>query len=344
MPTYHYHEFRAVDRPLSDKDRAELQALSGTARITAESFAGSYDMWGDFQGDPTHFMRRWFDLHLHRTTWGEHRLMIRLPKQLVQRDAIDRMLRHVKCAKLKSAGANLILDICRKDLLPIYDDSEDEGLLSALAPLRAGLLSGDMRLFYLLWLTAVETDTVDAADLEPLPGLGPVEGALQTFAEFFQLDWSLVQAAAERPAAAASTHLQPDAIERTMASANVDTVPRRTAGELVARADDMIRAEKEAAIKEAEAERQKAAEAEERARRARLPALALRGEAVWPEIETEIARRNPAGYERAFALLQDMKALAEQNGSTADFSRRVHSIRERHARKGQFIERLKDLG
>jgi hypothetical protein len=344
LPTYHYYEFRAIDRPLKDKDRTELQALSRTARITAKSFVNSYDMWSSFGGDPTQFMRRWFDLHLHRTTWGEHRLMIRLPKQLVQREAIDRMLRRVECAKLKDAGANLILDICRDDLLPIYDESEDEGLLSELAPLRADLLSGDMRLFYLLWLTAVETDAVNAEDPEPLPGLGPVEGALQTFAEFFQLDLSLVQAAAERPAAAASTQLQPDAMERTIASANVDAVPRRTAGELRARAEAMIRALEEATIREAEVERQKAAEAEERARRARLPALALRGEAVWPEIEAEIARRNPAGYKRAFALLQDMKALAAQNGTTADFSRRVHSIRERHARKGQFIERLEDLG
>jgi len=339
---YQYYEFRAVDRPLSDKVRTELRALSPTARISARTFANFYDMWSNFGGDPAKLMRRWFDLHLYRANWGTHRLMIRLPKRLVQRETLDRLLQGVECAKLKETGDNLILDICREELLPIYDNSEDHTLLSELAPLRANLLSGDMRLFYLLWLTAVETDTVDPADPEPLPGLGPVDGALEAFAEFFQLDLNLVHAAAERPATVALRTPMQHRLEAD-ASTNVGTVPRRTAGELCARAEAMVESVKEAAIREAQAERQTAAEAEERARRARLPALELRGEAVWPEIEAEIARRNPAGYGRATTLLQDLKALAKQNGTTADFSHRVHSIRERHARKGQFIEWLKDL-
>lgn len=329
MTEYKYLEFRAVDRPLSNKDRTELRALSSTARITARKFTNSYDMWDGFESDPTKFMQRWFDLHLQRTNWGEHRLMIRLPKRLVQQETLDGFLCGIGCARLEQAGDNLILDICREELLPIYDDSEDHILLSKLAPLRGDLLGGDMRLFYLLWLTAVETDAVDPADREPLPGLGPVDEALEAFAGFFQLDWSLVEAAAERPADAP-----------TIAA----TVSRRTAGELCARAEAMIDARKQTAIREAEAERQKPAEAEAHARRARLPALALRGEAVWWEVEAEIARRNPAGYKKATMLLWDMRALAQQGGTTTDFGNRVHSIRERHARKGQFIEKLKDLG
>ena len=80
-----------------------------------------------------------------------------------------------------------------------YDDNEDRTRLAASRRLRADLLSGDMRLFYLLWLTVVETDAVEATDLEPLLRTRPLDDALEAFADFFQLDWGLVQAAAERP-------------------------------------------------------------------------------------------------------------------------------------------------
>ncbi len=244
------------------------------------------------------------------------------------------------------------------------------------------MLAGDLRLFYLLWLTAVETSAVAATEPEPLPGLGPVDGALEAFAEFFQLDWDLVQAAAERSATTAAEALsQSDAARQVLAalpdkektawlarligddphaatelrtlvrdwleanaSANVASLPRRTAGELRARAEAAREVRKQAADRKAEEERNKAAAAAERARRGRLDVLEKRGEAVWREIEAEIARRNPGGYDRATALLQDLKTLAGENDMIMDFSHRLRSIRDRHASKGRFIERLKDLG
>ena len=51
MSEYQYYEFQAIDRPLSDADRAALRDLSTRARITATSFTNSYE-WGDFKGDP----------------------------------------------------------------------------------------------------------------------------------------------------------------------------------------------------------------------------------------------------------------------------------------------------
>ncbi|WP_246711392.1 hypothetical protein [Rhizobium leguminosarum] len=57
-------------------------------------------------------------------------------------------------------------------------------------------------------------------------------------------------------------------------------------------------------------------------------------------METEIERRNASGYNKAASLLADLKTIVEQNGGTADFIRRLHSIHERHAQKGRFIDRL----
>jgi hypothetical protein len=48
---YQYYEFVAVDRPLSERQLAELRELSTRAEITPTSFVNTYH-WGDFRGDP----------------------------------------------------------------------------------------------------------------------------------------------------------------------------------------------------------------------------------------------------------------------------------------------------
>ncbi len=78
-------------------------------------------------------------------------------------------------------------------------------------------------------------------------------------------------------------------------------------------------------------------------RRVRLDALLARGEAVWREVEDEIDKRDFHGYDRAAALLYDLRALAEEAGATPRFFERVDALRLRHARKKRFIERLAKL-
>ncbi|MDN3351358.1 hypothetical protein [Actinomadura sp. DC4] len=51
MSENQYYEFRAIDRPLHERQRAEPRALSTRAQITATSFVNEYH-WGDFRGDP----------------------------------------------------------------------------------------------------------------------------------------------------------------------------------------------------------------------------------------------------------------------------------------------------
>ncbi len=130
-----------------------MRALSTRAEITATSFTNSY-AWGDFKGDPAELMARWFDLHLYLANWGSRRLMMRLPKRLVDQRRLGTILSEVDCVDIWIVGDNVILDIGFDDMEPDEEWDDAPGWLEALAPLRADVLAGDLRLFYLLWLQA----------------------------------------------------------------------------------------------------------------------------------------------------------------------------------------------
>jgi hypothetical protein len=121
-------------------------------------------------------------------------------------------------------------------------------------------------------------------------------------------------------------------------------VEARTVADLRARAAEIAEERESAARAAAAAERERREKAEAEARKKRLDALASRGESAWREVEGEIDRRNAAGYDRAAALLADLRELAAAAGSAPDFARRLTEIRRRHAQKGRFLERLDALG
>lgn len=77
---------------------------------------------------------------------------------------------------------HLIVDITFDELeLDDWNVPEAEAeWLTGMAPLRSDVLDGDLRLFYLLWLAAVERDLVDPDEAEPLAGLGPLTPQLQS--------------------------------------------------------------------------------------------------------------------------------------------------------------------
>jgi hypothetical protein len=305
--------------------------------------------------------------------------MIKLPTKLVDRDRIGAFLAATDDVMLNTAGENVIVSIAREELEFEGRDDDDAGWLSVLAPLRDGLLAGDLRLFYLTWLMAVETDAVEPDEVEPMPGIGPLTDALEAFAGFFGIDRDLVQAAAEQGATTVAVDASPEMIRRTVGSmpdarkthllvrtfdgephapAELRAMVRahlkpkdatsatafRSAAELRARADEIRLGREHAEAELAAVQRRLQMEAAEKARQVRLDAIHRQGEAVWDDVENEIKRRNPGGYEKAVALLFDLQALAERQDTVEAFRLRLQSIRERHAGKERFIERLAQLG
>ena len=374
MSEYQYYEFLAIDHALTQADQLELRELSTRARITSTSFTNSYQ-YGSLKGDPANFMERWFDMHLYVANWNARQLMIRLPKRLVDRARLDTFLDGIDWVTIKPSGDNLILDIGGEEVQGA-DWDDGAGWLAALVPLRAAVLEGDLRLFYLIWLWGVAAELIEADQPEPMAGIGPLNAALGAFAEFFGLDPDLVEAAAERSATSVPDTVPAREIGRilaTMAEAEktallarvyegdphvraelrariggdlAATAPEmapRSAGDLLARAGAIAQLRENAAKAKKAAEAAKLAKAALIIRRARLDALAARGEPVWREIEGEIERRNAAGYDRAASLLADLHVIAGERGTLPEFSRRLAAILQKHAQKKQFVARLAGL-
>ncbi|MGJ4943110.1 hypothetical protein ACQR1W_21200 [Bradyrhizobium sp. HKCCYLS1011] len=368
MSEYQYYEFLAIDHSLDAGVQEKLRSISSRAEITATSFTNHYE-WGDLKGDPHKFMEAWFDLHVYVANWGARRLMIRVPRPALDPSDAEPFLSDIDWVAMSVSGDNVIVDISRYELdIDEWDDGSH--WMAKLAPLRADLLCGDLRLFYLIWLTAVEEELISNEELEPLPGIGPLSGALESLGEFLLIDPDLLQAAAENAAAAGQSQdelrdaigtisehekiqlllrvVDGDAhvaseLKRRFRQKDAACVTQRTAGDLRARRQQVAAARERADAERQEAERRRQAEHDKKAREVRLKALKQRGEAVWREIETEVERRNASGYDNAAALLSDFKALAGEQGTTAEFVRRIADIRARHNTKRKFLERLDDI-
>ena len=87
MSEYQYYEFQAVDRLLNQEQMAELRGLSTRAEITPSRFVNVYN-FGSFKGDPATLMERYFDVFVYVANWGTHEFMLRLPRRLVDPEAM----------------------------------------------------------------------------------------------------------------------------------------------------------------------------------------------------------------------------------------------------------------
>jgi hypothetical protein len=202
MSEYQYYEFLAVDRPLTAAEQDEVREVSSSAKITTTSFSDEY-YWGDFRADPEHLMRRYYDAHQHLTSWGTRRVMLRLPRALLDPEVAARYCVDDRVS-VSVTEEHVIIDMLGED----EESGEDgEESLPAIAGVRAELAAGDLRPLYLAWLSAYgvwERDEEafgeeDEDELEPpVPaGLRALTAAQRALAGFLRLDADLLRVAAE---------------------------------------------------------------------------------------------------------------------------------------------------
>jgi hypothetical protein len=207
MSEYQYYEFRAIDRPLSEREMETLGELSSRGEITPTSFTNTYN-YGNFRGNPEELMERYFDAFVYVSNWGNHRLMFRIPRRFLD----------VKAAKaycddevftLRAKKSHVVLEFNSHD----EEDSgwtDGEPWMPALIGVRAELLRGDFRALYIAWLASLRVGDGMADDgwdpdefedpdrLEPAvpPGLEKLSAPLKALAEFLRVDLDLIEAAA----------------------------------------------------------------------------------------------------------------------------------------------------
>jgi hypothetical protein len=372
MSEYQYYEFLALDRPLTEKQRAELRSISTRAEITATRFVNEYQ-WGDLKGDPQKMMERYFDAFLYLANWGTRRLMFRLPRGVLDPETADQYC-YADTASLIETGSHLILSLY-VDREPDDYWEEPGGQLAAMVQARSELAAGDLRLLYLAWLLAIQSDEVDDEDTEPpVPaGLGNLSAALQAVVDFFEIDEDLIAVAAAsspsvqepkgmagwiaslpeqekdallaRVTAGEGTQVQALLLRRfRAASGSPPAAPARTAAELWQVAGD-----RKAARAKAEERRQRAAEARSAAAQAaartkHLDQLATRTEAAWEKAAELIETKRPRDYDLAASLLRDLQALADRQEDPAAFTKRFGELRAKHQRKPSLLDRFDQAG
>lgn len=206
MSEYQYYEFLAMDRALDDHEQAEVRSLSSRATITAHSFVNEYH-WGDFRGNPSRLMERYYDAHLYVANWGTRRVMFRLPGDALELDVVEDYCVDEGVSAWATPGSVVLDIVCDDELGDPELADQPETLLAALVGVRAELAAGDLRPLYLAWLAAHDArqrsgDDVDRGvddDLEPPvpPGLATLTAAQQALVDFLRLDGVLLDVASQ---------------------------------------------------------------------------------------------------------------------------------------------------
>jgi hypothetical protein len=156
------------------------------------------------KADPRRLVERYFDAFLYLANWGTHRLTFRLPAEAFGRSTTAVVEQYLvgNYSTAWTTGGHVIIDLVAEDDDGGYDEEwlDGSGLLASIVPVRAELMTGDLRLLYLAWLLAVQNREVDEDEFEPpVPrGLGQLSAA----AEFLRIDSDLVAVAAEGSAPA----------------------------------------------------------------------------------------------------------------------------------------------
>ncbi|MGM1062752.1 hypothetical protein [Saccharothrix sp. Mg75] len=364
MSEYQYYEFAALDQPLDAQAQAEVRALSTRARITATGFTNEYE-WGNFRGDPNRLVERHYDAHLYLANWGTRRLLLRLPRTLLDLDTVEPYLVDGQFDAW-TTDTHLIVDLSNHDETGDWD-YEPQGALSAIVGVRNELATGDHRALYLAWLAgygtwerdeeAFDRDADDAPE-PPVPaGLRTPTAAQRALADFLRLDDDLLAVAAETSPPRDETTDDPERLAAWVADLPgtekdhlllrvLQNQAATVRGELLRRFHDHTppatappqrtvgelldatarrRAERQ--------QREKSKRAEEKARRERDRALARE------QRLDELAQDEQAAWARVDALIATRKpadydaavALLVDLRTLADRENRPHDFTQRHA-------------
>jgi len=190
-----YHEFLAIDRPLTQDEIDQLRAESPVSLVSTTGFIHEQ---GNLGLQPDYLMRRYFDAHIGLSKNQEVLFELRLPK-----DAVD-SIQEIEASpvlEIEMHGAYWFISwhIEHSGQLRQIGAVDASDWMSCLVPLREELLKGDQRSLYIGWLAAVSKGDVAEDDPEPMQWIGQPTQAQTNLAAFLGISQDLLHAAASTP-------------------------------------------------------------------------------------------------------------------------------------------------
>jgi hypothetical protein len=364
MSEYQYYEFQAIDRSLTTEEQAEIDKLSSRAKVTPNQAVFLYN-YGDFRGSAEAVLTKYFDAMLYMANWGTWQLIFRFPKSLIS-PKLFKPYDLPDVITVTSTANHIVLNINITDENGISGWAEGEGWLPKMLPLREDLMAGDLRLLYLVWLQVAPNLEEDAVEPPIPPNLDKLSKPLQAYMEWIELDPDLVKAAAQ-----ASPRHQADEVklekwlpalteaERQKFLLKLVKREPQVDLQLIGRLKELAGVGKPAASltpgartfseihsiadnvsEQREQQEKKAAKAK---RIKELEALAPKEEQTWQKILDLIAVKQSLPYDRATALLKDLRDLAEHQGKLPEFAQRFQKLMREYSTRPALIARWQKI-
>lgn len=376
MSEYQYYEFIAIDKPLTTQQMAELRSVSTRARISTTSFVNEYH-WGDFKGNPKHWIADYFDAFVYMANWCSCEFMLRVPLDCFSAKTIQAFqVGRLSVFEIEQTASHWIINWQLDDSENYDRFGEDDGCgwMKQLVPLRDELLHGDLRPLYLGWLSSLHELEDDALE-PPIPkGLGELSTAQAALAEFLEINVDVIQAAATASPALSDERSNEDqqawldtiscdqakqlfslllngrgqeaerqikseffAWQREHSELPKEQLKPRTVSKLRELAD---LAKKERKEREAVAAKKAAAE-KQRQREAHLRMMYRDAELLWVSIDTKAQRATAANYDEATRLIKDLASAYTLVGDTNGFKEAFTAFVNIHGKRKALVERLK---
>lgn len=227
MSEYQYYKFERLDGYLDAKARQALRAISSRADISATAFQVYYT-YSDLKAEPFELMLKYFDIGFYYADWGSIDVYIKLPAGTLP-DALLGFSSDGLHVHENDEWQLLIFSLEEYD--EYFDDEHADDFFQHLAALRGGLMQGDWRLVYFMWLKAFDFN--DGVERVPLIQFDfeHLSEEEQAFAALYDIPLALVKALAmvlsEQPShQAKQTQLTLDAWIHNLSQAEKDTLLR----------------------------------------------------------------------------------------------------------------------
>lgn len=192
MSEYQYYKFERLDGYLDAKARQALRSISSRAEISATSFQVYYT-YSDLKAEPFELVLKYFDIGFYYADWGSIDAYIKLPVGTLP-DALLGFSSDGLYVHQSDEWQLLIFSIEEYD--EYFDDEDADDFFQHLTALRSGLMQGDWRLVYFMWLKAFEFND----DVERMPlikfDFEHLSEELQAFAALYDIPLALVKALA----------------------------------------------------------------------------------------------------------------------------------------------------